>query len=160
MRKSILIFSFFSFFACDLDLKISKKISVEEFVKDEMKSFNWSEVDQFPVFESCLVTNNIDEKNKCFINTISDSLISNFTSNDLILNKTLVDTVYIKFRVDKSGIINLDEMEIGENLLSYKEIINQSFKSTTSNLPKLYPAIKRGQEVDVIFNLPILLSTE
>ena len=81
-------------------------------------------------------------------------------NNNLILNKTLVDTVYIKFRVDKSGVINLDEMKIGENILSYKEIINQSFTSTISKLPKLYPAIKRGQEVDVIFNLPILLSTE
>ena len=160
MRKSILNFSFFSFFACDLDLKISKKISVDEFVEDEMKSFNWSEVDQFPIFESCLVINNIDEKNKCFVNTISDSLTSNFMNNNLILNKTLVDTVHIKFRVDKRGVINLDEMKIGENILSYKEIINQSFTSTISNLPKLYPAIKRGQEVDVIFNLPILLSTE
>ena len=160
MRESILIFSFFSFFACDLDLKISKKISVDEFIEDEMKSFNWSEVDQFPVFESCLVINNIYEKNKGFVNTISDSLTSNFMNNNLILNKTLVDTVYIKFRVDKSGVINLDEMKIGENILSYKEIINQSFTSTISKLPKLYPAIKRGQEVDVIFNLPILLSTE
>ena len=81
-------------------------------------------------------------------------------NNNLILNKTLVDTVHIKFRVDKRGVINLDEMKIGENILSYKEIINRSFTSTISNLPKLYPAIKRGQEVDVIFNLPILLSTE
>ena len=29
-----------------------------------------------------------------------------------------------------------------------------------ANLPKLYPAIKRGQEVDVTFELPILVSTE
>ena len=40
MRKTSLIFSFFFFLACDLDFQISKKISVDEFVNDEMKSFN------------------------------------------------------------------------------------------------------------------------
>ena len=38
MRKTSLIFSFFFFLACDLDFQISKKISVDEFVYDDMKS--------------------------------------------------------------------------------------------------------------------------
>ena len=67
MRKTVLIFSFFCFFTCDLDLQISKKISVEEFVDEEMKSFNWSQVDQFPLFENCLEISEISKKNTCFI---------------------------------------------------------------------------------------------
>ena len=160
MRKTLLIFSFFFFLACDLDFQISKKISVDEFVNDEMKSFNWSEVDQFPVFENCTQINETSEKNNCFIKTISDSLSLNFIKNDLVLNRTLIDTVFIKFKVDKKGIIEIDNLEIGEKILPYKEVINQSFVKTAANLPKLYPAIKRGQEVDVTFDLPILVSTE
>jgi hypothetical protein len=140
--------------------RISKKISVDEFVNDEMKSFNWSEVDQFPVFENCTQINETSEKNNCFIRTISDSLSLNFIKNDLVLNRTLIDTVFIKFKVDKKGIIEIDNIEIGEKILPYKEVINQSFVKTAANLPKLYPAIKRGQEVDVTFDLPILVSTE
>ena len=160
MRKTLLIFSFFFFLACDLDFQISKKISVDEFVNDEMKSFNWSEVDQFPVFENCTQINETSEKNNCFIRIISDSLSLNFVKNDLVLNRTLIDTVFIKFRVDKKGFIQIDNIEIGEKILQYKEVINQSFGKTAANLPKLYPAIKRGQEVDVTFDLPILVSTE
>ena len=160
MRKTSLIFSFFFFLACDLDFQISKKISVDEFVNDEMKSFNWSEVDQFPVFENCTQINETSKKNNCFIRTISDSLSLNFIKNDLVLNRTLIDTVFIKFKVDKKGIIEIDNLEIGEKILPYKEVINQSFVKTAANLPKLYPAIKRGQEVDVTFELPILVSTE
>ena len=160
MKKTSLIFSFFFFLACDLDFQISKKISVDEFVNDEMKSFNWSEVDQFPVFENCTQINETSEKNNCFIRTISDSLSLNFVKNDLVLNRTLIDTVFIKFRVDKKGFIEIDNIEIGEKILPYKEVINQSFIKTAANLPKLYPAIKRGQEVDVTFDLPILVSTE
>ena len=160
MRKTSLIFSFFFFLACDLDFQISKKISVDEFVNDEMKSFNWSEVDQFPVFENCTQINETSEKNNCFIRTISDSLSLNFIKNDLVLNRTLIDTVFMKFKVDKKGIIEIENIEIGEKILPYKEVINQSFVKTAANLPKLYPAIKRGQEVDVTFDLPILVSTE
>jgi hypothetical protein len=160
VRKTTLIFSFFFFLACDLDFQISKKISVDEFVNDEMKSFNWSEVDQFPVFENCIKINETSEKNNCFIRTISDSLSLNFIKNDLVLNRTLIDTVFIKFKVDKKGIIEIDNIEIGEKILPYKEVINQSFVKTVANLPKLYPAIKRGQEVDITFDLPILVSTE
>ena len=143
-----------------MDFQISKKISVDEFVNDEMKSFNWSEVDQFPVFENCTQINETSKKNNCFIRTISDSLSLNFIKNDLILNRTLIDTVFIKFKVDKKGIIEIENIEIGEKILPYKEVINQSFVKTAANLPKLYPAIKRGQEVDVTFDLPILVSTE
>ena len=143
-----------------MDFQISKKISVDEFVNDEMKSFNWSEVDQFPVFENCTQINETSEKNNCFIRTISDSLSLNFIKNDLVLNRTLIDTVFIKFKVDKKGIIEIENIEIGEKILPYKEVINQSFVKTAANLPKLYPAIKRGQEVDVTFDLPILVSTE
>ena len=160
MRKTSLIFSFFFFLACDLDFQISKKISVDEFVNDEMKSFNWSEVDQFPVFENCTQINETSKKNNCFIRTISDSLSLNFIKNDLVLNRTLIDTVFMKFKVDKKGIIEIENIEIGEKILPYKEVINQSFVKTAANLPKLYPAIKRGQEVDVTFELPILVSTE
>ena len=160
MRKTSLIFSFFFFLACDLDFQISKKISVDEFVNDEMKSFNWSEVDQFPVFENCTQINETSKKNNCFIRTISDSLSLNFIKNDLVLNRTLIDTVFMKFKVNKKGIIEIENIEIGEKILPYKEVINQSFIKTAANLPKLYPAIKRGQEVDVTFDLPILVSTE
>ena len=125
-----------------------------------MKSFNWSEVDQFPVFENCRKINPVSKKNNCFIRTISDSLSLNFIKNDLVLNRTLIDTVFLKFKVDKKGIIEIENIEIGEKILPYKEVINQSFVKTAANLPKLYPAIKRGQEVDVTFDLPVLVSTE
>ena len=160
MIKTSLIFSFFFFLTCDLDFQISKKISVDEFVNDEMKSFNWSEVDQLPVFENCTQINETSKKNNCFIRTISDSLSLNFIKNDLVLNRTLIDTVFMKFKVNKKGIIEIESIEIGEKILPYKEVINQSFIKTAANLPKLYPAIKRGQEVDVTFELPILVSTE
>ena len=53
-----------------------------------------------------------------------------------------------------------ESINISEKNLKYKEVINSSFDNTVTNLPNLYPAIKRGQQVEVIFTMPIIISTE
>ena len=158
MRKSLVIISCFLFFTCDF--KIKKKISVDEFINEELKSFNWNEVDQYPVFENCLEINNVKNKNNCFVETITNSFRENLKTNNLVLNRTLIDTVRMVLKVDKIGKISIENMTISDQNNKYKEVITKSFENTVSSLPKLYPAIKRGQEVDVIFNIPIIISTE
>lgn len=160
MRETLIIISFFLLNSCQFDFKIDRKISVDEFINEELKSFNWNEVDQYPVFENCLGINIISEKNNCFVETITESFKENLTNNSLILNRTLVDTVNMILKVDKTAEISIESINISSQNIKYKEVISRSFNKTISNLPKLYPAIKRGQQVDVIFKIPIIISTE
>ena len=160
MRETLIIISFFLLNSCQFDFKIDRKISVDEFINEELKSFNWNEVDQYPVFENCLGVNNISEKNNCFVETITQSFKENLTNNSLVLNRTLVDTVNMILKVDKTAEISIESINISSQNIKYKEVISRSFNKTISNLPKLYPAIKRGQQVDVIFKIPIIISTE
>ena len=160
MRETLIIISFFLLYSCQFDFKIDRKISVDEFINEELKSFNWNEVDQYPVFENCLGINSISEKNNCFVETITESFKENLTNNSLILNRTLVDTVNMILKVDKTAEISIESINISSQNIKYKEVISRSFNKTISNLPKLYPAIKRGQQVDVIFKIPIIISTE
>ena len=160
MRKTlIIIFCFFSI-SCEFDFQIDKKITVDEFINEELKSLNWNDVDQYPVFENCLEINNVKNKNNCFVETITNSFRENLKTNNLVLNRTLIDTVRMVLKVDKIGKISIENMTISDQNNKYKEVITKSFENTVSSLPKLYPAIKRGQEVDVIFNIPIIVSTE
>ncbi len=160
MRETLIIISFFLLNSCQFDFKIDRKISVDEFINEELKSFNWNEVDQYPVFENCLGINSISEKNNCFVETITESFKENLTNNSLVLNRTLVDTVNMILKVDKTAEISIESINISSQNIKYKEVISRSFNKTISNLPKLYPAIKRGQQVDVIFKIPIIISTE
>jgi len=160
VRETLIIISFFLLNSCQFDFKIDRKISVDEFINEELKSFNWNEVDQYPVFENCLVINSISEKNNCFVETITESFKENLTNNSLVLNRTLVDTVNMILKVDKTAEISIESINISSQNIKYKEVISRSFNKTISNLPKLYPAIKRGQQVDVIFKIPIIISTE
>ena len=160
MRKTLIIIFCFLSISCEFDFQIDKKITVDEFITEELKSFNWNDVDQYPVFENCLEINNVKNKNNCFVETITSSFRENLKTNNLVLNRTLVDTVRMVLKVDKMGKISIVNMTISDQNNKYKEVITKSFENTVSSLSKLYPAIKRGQEVDVIFNIPIIISTE
>ncbi len=160
MRKTLIIIFCFLSISCEFDFQIDKKITVDEFINEELKSLNWNDVDQYPVFENCLEINNVKNKNNCFVETITSSFRENLKTNNLVLNRTLIDTVRMVLKVDKIGKISIENMTISDQNNKYKEVITKSFENTVSSLPKLYPAIKRGQEVDVIFNIPIIISTE
>ena len=160
MRKTLIIIFCFLSISCEFDFQIDKKITVDEFINEELKSLNWNDVDQYPVFENCLEINNVKNKNNCFVETITSSFRENLKTNNLVLNRTLIDTVRMVLKVDKIGKISIENMTISDQNNKYKEVITKSFENTVSSLPKLYPAIKRGQEVDVIFNVPIIISTE
>lgn len=160
MRITLIFIFFFLLNSCEYDFQIDRKISVDEFINEELKSFNWNEVDQYPVFENCLELNDVSQKNKCFVETITNNFTANLKKNNLVLNRTLVDTVNMVLMVDKKGLISVESINISKKNLKYKEVINSSFNYTVSNLPTLYPAIKRGQQVDVIFTMPIIISTE
>ena len=160
MRKTLIIIFCFLSISCEFDFQIDKKITVDEFINEELKSLNWNDVDQYPVFENCLEINNVKNKNNCFVETITDSFRENLKTNNLVLNRTLIDTVRMFLKVNKIGKISIENMTISEQNNKYREVITKSFENTVSSLPKLYPAIKRGQEVDVRFNIPIIISTE
>ena len=160
MRKTLIIIFCFLSISCEFNFQIDKKITVDEFINEELKSLNWNDVDQYPVFENCLEINNVKNKNNCFVETITSSFRENLKTNNLVLNRTLIDTVRMVLKVDKIGKISIENMTISNQNNKYKEVITKSFENTVSSLPKLYPAIKRGQEVDVIFNIPIIISTE
>ena len=160
MRKTLFIFLYFLFVSCEFDFQFDKKITVDEFLTEELKSFNWNDVDEYPVFENCLEINNVKNKNNCFVETITSSFRENLKTNSLVLNRTLIDTARMFLKVNKIGKISIENMTISEQNNKYREVITKSFENTVSSLPKLYPAIKRGQEVDVRFNIPIIISTE
>jgi len=160
VRKTLIIIFCFLSISCEFDFQIDKKITVDEFINEELKSLNWNDVDQYPVFENCLEINNVKNKNNCFVEIITNSFRENLKTNNLVLNRTLIDTVRMVLKVDKIGKISIENMTISDQNNKYKEVITKSFENTVSSLPKLYPAIKRGQEVDVIFNIPIIISTE
>ena len=156
MNKVFYLFFFIIFFSCEF--QIQKKISADKYLEQELKTIDWNSVDELPLFDSCL-NSNLD-KQKCFVLNFSELLKKNLVDNDFILNRTLVDTVYFNLKIDKLGIVSYENIVIDKELTKYQSVIENALNITIENLPKVYPALKRGQPVDVEFNFPLLISTE
>ena len=156
MNKVFYLFSLIIFFSCEFE--IQKKISADKFFEEELKTIDWSSVDKLPLLESCL-NSNLDNK-KCFVSYFSSQLKKNLADNDFILNRTLIDTIYFNLKIDKIGNVSYEKIQTNEDLNKYQNAIETALNVTIKNLPKVYPAIKRGQPVDVEFNFPLLISTE
>jgi len=159
MMKYILsLFFLFFFFSCELN--INKKISVDEILDEEWKTFNWSDVDEYPSFSTCDSLSSLSLKKECFIFTLSNQISVDLISNTKTVNRIIQDTVILKFIISKDGEIDFDELIVDESIIDLRSLIDLSFKSSIKKLPKIFPAIKRGQQVNVKFSLPIYVSTE
>ncbi|MBC8305885.1 MAG: hypothetical protein H8E55_60245 [Pelagibacterales bacterium] len=159
MMKYILsLFFLFFFFSCELN--INKKISVDEILDEEWKTFNWSDVDEYPSFSTCDSLSSLSLKKECFIFTLSNQISVDLISNTKTVNRIIQDTVILKFTISKDGEIDFDELIVDESIIDLRSLIDLSFKSSIKKLPKIFPAIKRGQQVNVKFSLPIYVSTE
>ena len=156
MNKVFCVFFFIIFFSCEF--QIQKKISADKYLEEELKIIDWNSVDELPLFDSCLNSNT--DMQKCFVSYFSSQLKQNLIDNNFILNRTLIDTVYFNLKIDKQGNVSYEKIQIDENLNTYKNAIETALNITIENLPKVYPALKRGQPVDVEFNFPLLISTE
>ena len=158
MKYILFFFFLFFFFSCELN--INKKISVDEILDEEWKTFNWSDVDEYPSFSTCDSLSSLSLKKECFIFTLSNQISVDLISNTKTVNRIIQDTVILKFTISKDGEIDFDELIVDESIIDLRSLIDLSFKSSIKKLPKIFPAIKRGQQVNVKFSLPIYVSTE
>ena len=145
------------FFSCDFTS--NKELVVEDLVSNDLKTFNWNDVDTYPRFQNCDTIINKESNFDCFVNTITSNLQSNLINNSVVVNSSLSDTLIINFNVTNKGNIVLSELSNESVISELNVLIDSIFKHTVLDLPKLYPAIKRGQPVKTKFILPILIST-
>ena len=157
MKYYIASFLILVVFSCDLT--INKELSVNQLVSDELETFNWSDVDTYPRFQNCDTIINKELNFQCFVNTLTSKVQTNLSNTGVIVDKSIKDTVMISFRVSDKGKITLDELFSESEVLTVNLLIDSIFKLSILDLPKLYPAIKRGQPVNTKFKLPILVST-
>ena len=109
---------------------------------DENRDYLFTQVDEPPIFEVC--KDNIN-KRKCFQDQLEQHVKIHFNPNNIDAEKSKVYKVYVAFRIDKTG-----EVEV---LFSRSE--NETHKKEAeriiSLLPKFIPAQKRNKNVKTYY---------
>ena len=137
-----------------------KKTSSEEILKEELQTFNWKDVDVFPAFASCDSSSSIQERKLCFQNTLINHIQNHLTNENMVVSTDLKDTIVIDFKLSDKGEISILNLKVRSETLKALPNITNQINSAIDSLPKIYPAIKRGQLVTTQFRLPIIIHSD
>ena len=148
----------FLIFCCSCHYFEKKKLDSEMLLEEELQAFNWNELDQYPSFESCEDGIDFQANKVCFETVLTTHIFEVLKSNESMISVPLKDTLILDLLVSKRGglsVKNLKGSHISdETSARLKDALTKSF----SALPVLYPAIKRSQHVQAVFQLPIILN--
>jgi hypothetical protein len=158
MRYLVFVLFFGSFYSCNYYEK--KKLNSNTILMDELKTFNWNEVDRYPNFENCTDSINFQDNKNCFEHTITTHISKYFSTQNIIVTQTVSDTILIDLLVSKNGEIKIFQTQTHELTKQQIPELDSILKSSLEGLPKLYPAIKRSQQVQTVFQLPIILRVD
>lgn len=110
-------------------------------------------VDQVPVFPGCGTSGTHAEQKKCISTRISDFVNRNFnTSLGKELGLTGVNRIYVKFKISEAG----EVVEVESR--APHPALGKEAERVVGSLPKMEPAIHRGEKTAILYALPISLN--
>mgnify|MGYP001433914551 CR=1 FL=1 len=158
--KRFLSLLIFSLLCISCEGIITQKKSSDEFLKEELKTITWDDVDTYPLFEGCNENEVKDLQKKCFETFLHNHLNSHLNQEPLISSFPIFDTLLVNLHLTATGEMDVLKIE-GDSLTfsTFPELKNLLSESLNS-LPKAAPALKRGVPVNTQFTLPLVIKTE
>ncbi|WP_317173247.1 hypothetical protein [Aestuariibaculum sediminum] len=137
-----------------------KKTSSEAILNEELKTFNWNDVDEYPSFSVCDSLVERDQKQVCFSEILTAHILEYLQREMIVVTKDVNDTINLAFKLSERGDLTLVDANIDSLTLAEIPDLKQLITKSLVALPKIYPASKHGQQVKTAFNFPIIINVE
>lgn len=134
-----------------------KKTSTEAILKEELKTFNTHDVDSYPSFLVCDSLQTKVKTKQCFETTLSNHIYNQLQAQTIIVNQDVNDTIMLSFLISEKGTLQIKNIKVDSLTMQQIPDIKNLITESLNTLPKIFPAIKRGQQVKTEFKLPIVL---
>ena len=134
-----------------------KKTSSEAILQEELQTFNWNDVDEYPSFTASDSAISKEDKTICFQQTITENITSYLQKEQIVVAQDINDTIMLYFQVSQKGELSLLQAKIDSLTTQEIPTIKQLLQKSLDSLPQIFPAIKRGQQVTTEFKLPIVI---
>ena len=132
-----------------------KKIDTQEILEEELKSINWNDVDEYPTFTICDASAN---KKVCFEDVLRNRLNDYLSRQNIIVTEDVSDTILLKIHIDNKGNFTIKNIVSSEMTKTQIPELDSLLRHSFDSLPKIYPAIKRSQQVATEFSLPVVVN--
>lgn len=154
--KPLLLVFFILLTNCDFFQ--SKKVSTEKLLEEEIQAINWNDVDEYPTFSHCDTATSNQEKKVCFEGLLHEMLNSHLENQKIVVTQDVSDTVFLKIHIDKNGKFFIQNIDMDATTQAQIPHLDSILRHSFDSLPKIYPAIKRSQQVATEFSLPIIIN--
>ena len=144
-------------FATSCNYFEKKKVYPEDLLEEELQTFNWNEVDTYPTFSGCDAIKAKEDIKICFQNTLTSNVNTFLSEQNLVVSNDVNDTIIMKIKIDKSGFLAVQSITIQTETIQEIPKIDSLLRQSLKSVPKIYPAIKRGQQVTTAFELPVIV---
>ncbi|MDO1501760.1 hypothetical protein Q2T40_16620 [Winogradskyella maritima] len=138
----------------------NKKVYSEDLLQEELQTIDWNAVDEYPSFSSCDGVSGQDARRNCFQNTLLNHVNTYLAEQDLLAYDDVSDTISMKLSIDKMGALSILNLKVKESTSASIPKLDSLLRQSIVELPKVYPAIKRGQQVRTEFVLPIIIQID
>lgn len=118
---------------------------------------DYHSVDVFPLFPSCDSIPSQEKQKICSQIKLSEHIYASLSDYQIVTSDKILDTIYIKLKIDKSGKSTLSNMQSSVFIKGQIPKLDSIIASGINSLPLLKPAIKRGIPVTTEFTLPIVV---
>ena len=154
--KNLTIFIFIlCIFSCEYFNK--QRLNSHDIVTEEFKTFNWNDIDTYPSFTICDSLNSRKDLEQCFENTLITHISKRLSESLIIVTETVDDTLMINIHISKTGKPRLNGIKQKDITKFQIPELDSLVSNSLLLLPKIFPAIKRGQQVNTEFVLPMLI---
>lgn len=155
-----IVILFILFFATSCNYFEKKKVYPEDLLEEELQTFNWNEVDTYPTFSNCDSITSKEESKMCFQNTLIGSVNQFLEAQNLVVSKDVNDTISLKIIIDNYGELIIESIKIQPKTIQEIPEIDSLLRQSLKSIPKIFPAIKRGQQVTTAFELPVIVQID
>lgn len=129
----------------------------EDLLEEELQTFNWNEVDTYPTFSNCDSMTSKEDNKICFQNTLINGVNEFLAEQNIIVTNDVFDTIRLHIVIDKQGVLEVESMKIHDETVQEIPHIDSLLRQSLKSIPKIFPAIKRGQQVTTTFELPVIV---
>ncbi|WP_458628584.1 hypothetical protein [Winogradskyella sp. PC D3.3] len=144
-------------FATSCNYFEKKKVYPEDLLEEELQTFNWNEVDTYPTFSNCDSVAEKEDRKTCFQNTLIGSVNQYLQAQNLVVSNNVNDTIRLKILIDRAGFLEVESITMHPETIQEIPEIDSLLRQSLKGIPKVYPAIKRNQQVTTAFELPVIV---
>ena len=121
---------------------------------------DFSSVDVFPTFEAC---KNFIDKAKitdCFRTTIHKHISESLAKHQLEVKNSVNEMIKVVVLISNKGVVSVQKIMASEILRNEIPAIDSLIMVSLQDLPKLFPATKRGIPVATQYQIPIQINVK